>query len=130
LVVSVAVLIASGEVSAKRFSVSAICTGGGQLCNQIATFTLNVPGAGGVGKGRFIPGPLICSNLRVHFIIDGTEVAVTGFVGPGTSTDFVSLGFITPGQHTVGVQAEGEVSGCNVGNLVSWAGQVRLRKAP
>jgi hypothetical protein len=29
----------------------------------------------------------------------------------------------------VGMQAEGEVGGCNVGNLVSWAGKVVLRRA-
>jgi hypothetical protein len=51
-------------------------------------------------------------------------------VGPGTSTAFVSLGFIGTGNHVVGVQAEGEVGGCNVGNLVSWAGKVKLRRAP
>jgi hypothetical protein len=51
-------------------------------------------------------------------------------VGPGAITAFVSLGFISPGTHVVGVQAEGEVGGCNIGNLVSWAGKVRLRRAP
>jgi hypothetical protein len=131
LVVSFAGLMASGSASAaKGHAVSAICSGGGQLCNNIPTFTINVSGAGGVGVGKFTPGPLTCSNLRIHFIVDGTEVAVTGFAGPGEFTAFVSLGFISPGKHVVGVQAEGEVGGCNVGNLVSWAGKVRLRPAP
>ena len=131
LVVSFAGLIASGAASAaKGHAVTATCSGGGQLCNNIPTFTINVSGAGGVGEGKFTPGPLTCSNLRVHFIVDGTEVAVTAFVGPGAFTPFVSLGFISPGKHAVGVQAEGEVGGCNVGNLVSWAGKVRLRPAP
>jgi hypothetical protein len=129
-VVSFAGLIASGAANAgKGHAVVATCSGGGQLCNNIATFTINAFG-GGVGEGRFTPGPLTCSNLRIHFLIDGTEVAVTGFVGAGAFTAFVSLGFISPGKHLVGVQAEGEVGGCNVGTLVSWAGKVRLRPVP
>jgi hypothetical protein len=107
--------------------VGATCSGGGQLCNIIATFTINVSGAGGPGEGKFTPGPLTCSNLRIHFLIDGTEVAVTTFVGPGSFTPYVSLGSISPGKHVVGVQAEGQVGGCNVGNLGSWAGKVKIR---
>jgi hypothetical protein len=127
LVVAFAGLMASGPASAaKSHAVGATCSGG-QLCNNIATFTINVAGAGGPGEGRFTPGPLTCSNLRIHFLIDGTEVAVTSFVGPGSFTPFVSLGSLSPGTHVVGVQAEGQVGGCNVGNLLSWAGKVRLR---
>ena len=84
LLVSFAGLIASGAASAKPFPVIAFCTGGGQLCNQLATFKLTISGAGGVGQGAFIhSSPAACSSVRVHFLIDGTEVAVTGFVGPG-----------------------------------------------
>ncbi len=130
LVALIAGLMASGPASAANgHAVGGTCSGGGQLCNNIATFTINVPGAGGVGEGKFTPGPLTCSNLRIHFIIDGTEVAVTSFAGPGAVTPFVSLGFISPGKHVVGMQAEGQVGGCNVGNLVSWAGKVGLRRA-
>lgn len=130
LVVSCAAFIASGAASAQvtKF-VTVTCSGGGQLCNNIATFSKTIPN-GGVGEGQFTPGPLTCSNFRVHFLVDGTEVAVTGFVGPGQSTGFVSLGFISAGPHTFGVQAEGQVGGCNAGTLGSWAGTVRLMKAP
>src|SRR6185369_2887531 len=130
LVAAIVGLMANGPATeADGHAVGGTCSGGGQLCNNIATFTIHVPGAGGVGEGKFTPGPLTCSNLRLHFIVDGTEVAVTDFAGPGTSTAFVSLGFISPGKHVVGMQAEGEVGGCNVGNLVSWAGKVVLRRA-
>jgi hypothetical protein len=131
LFVSFAGLMITGSASAaKGHAVGGTCSGGGQLCNNIATLIINVSGAGGVGEGKFTPGPLTCSNLRVHFQIDGAEVAVTGFAGPGEFTAFVSLGFISPGKHVIGVQAEGEVGGCNVGNLVSWAGKARLRPVP
>ena len=86
LVVLGAGLIASGPASAaKGRPVGGTCSGGGQLCNNIATFTINVGGPGGVGEGNFTPGPLTCSNLRIHFIVDGTEVAVTGFDSPDAS---------------------------------------------
>jgi hypothetical protein len=131
LVAVIAGLMASGPASAVTTrAVSGTCSGGGQLCNNKATFIINVLGAGGVGEGQFVPGPLTCSSLRIHIIVDGTEVGVTSFAGPGTVTPFVNLGFISPGKHVVGVQAEGQVGGCNVGNLVSWAGKVRLRPAP
>lgn len=127
LAVAFAGLVASGSASAKQ--VSGTCSGGGQLCNNIATFTI-FSGSGGVRLGKFTPGPLTCSNVRLHVLVDGTEVLVTPFVGPGATTGFVSLGFIGPGMHTIGVQAEGEVGGCNAGTLVSWAGKVKLKKGP
>jgi hypothetical protein len=130
LVVSFAAFIASGAASAGSFPVIQFCTSVGQLCSPIPTFNITIPAPGGEGQARFIPGPLTCSNVRIHFFIDGTEVAVSGFVAPGGKTDPVSLGFVSPGAHIVGVQAEGEVSGCNIGNLLSWAGTVKLRKAP
>jgi hypothetical protein len=130
LVVSFAAVIASGAASAGKFPVTAFCTSVGQLCSPIPTITINIPGAGGQGQGQFKPGPLACSNVRIHFFVDGTEVAVSGFVAPGGKTAPVSLGFVGPGVHTVGVQAEGEVSGCNIGNLLSWAGTVKLSKGP
>jgi hypothetical protein len=132
LILSFAGFIASGAAAANGVTkqVGGTCSGGGQLCNTMATFTLPILGAGGFGEARFTPGPLTCSDLRIHFFIDGTERNVTGFVGPGASTGFVSLGFIGPGKHVVGVQAQGEVSGCNIGTLVSWAGKVHLQQAP
>jgi hypothetical protein len=129
LAVSFAGFIASGAASGSTTkSVTATCSGGGQLCNNVPTVQLPFLSAGGVGEARFAPGPLTCSNFRIHFLVDGTEVSVSGFVGPGQDTGFVSLGFIGPGSHTVGLQAEGEVGGCNAGTLGSWAGKVKLQK--
>jgi hypothetical protein len=125
LVVASAGFIAN---SASAASVSAVCSGGGQLCNQIATFKINTPGV--VLKAKFTPGPLTCSDFRIHLLVDGTEVGVSDFVGPKQNTGTFSLGFVSPGVHTIGVQAEGEVGGCNVGNLLSWSGTLKLRKSP
>ncbi len=125
LVVSLAGFMASGAASA-GFTVGAVCTGGGQLCNNMATFTVDVSVAGGAPRVRFHPGSYTCSNFRIHYLVDGTEVTVTGFVGPGQTTGFFNLGPMSAGTHTVGMVAEGEVSGCNVGNLVSWGGRARV----
>ena len=113
--------------SATTHFVTAFCSGGGQLCNDIKTFTVNVPN-GATGGADFRPGPLTCSDVRIHFFVDGVEKALTGFAGPGGDTGFVSLGFVSQGKHTIGVQAEGEVGGCNAGTLGSWAGTVTTMK--
>jgi hypothetical protein len=104
------------------------CTGGGQLCNVIAPISITLNAGGGPGVAEFISSsPFACSNVRIHFWVDNVEVAVTGFVGPGGNTGFVSIGSIGNGSHTIGVQAEGQAGGCNVGTLFSWAGTVRLQ---
>ena len=131
VVASLTGLIASGVASAgiTRAVGPVNCTGGGQLCNVIAPVPINIPAQGGIGEAEFISSsPFACSSVRIHFYVDGTEVAVTGFVGPGGNTGFVSLGNIGTGPHTIGVQAEGESGGCNVGTLFSWAGTVKLQK--
>ena len=133
LVVSFVGFYATADAKGKTKTFAAgpiFCSSVGQLCNPAATIALAIPGPGGAGEGQFAPGPLACSDVRIHFFIDGTEVAVTDFVGPGGTTAFVSLGVIGHGNHTLGAQAEGEVGGCNIGNLLSWAGTVTLRKAP
>ena len=124
--VPLAGFIASAPASA--VFVTAVCSGGGQLCNQIATFQITSPGV--VLKAKFKPGKLTCSDFRVHLLVDGTEVGVSDFVGAKQTTGTFSLGFVATGVHTVGVQAEGEVSGCNVGTLLDWAGDLKLRKSP
>jgi hypothetical protein len=68
----------------------------------------------------------LCSNVAIHFLVDGAEVAVTGFVGAGGSTGFFNLGPVSSGSHTVGLQAEGQVGGCNAGTLGSWAGTAQV----
>ncbi|HEY3178693.1 MAG TPA: hypothetical protein VGL25_07420 [Casimicrobiaceae bacterium] len=113
---------ASGIVHAQTttsYPVSASCSGGGQLCNNIATIPITTTG---VLQAQFVGGPALCSNVRIHFLVDGTEVAVTGFVGASASTAVFNLGPVSSGSHTLGLQAEGQVGGCNAGTLGSWAG--------
>ena len=60
----------------------------------------------------------------------------TGFLGwPGAPSPFaelpldtglVDLGPVSPGAHLISVQAEGQVSGCNVGKPFSWGGSLKV----
>lgn len=120
--------IAAGGVaraqSTTNYPVTAVCSGGGELCNNVATVT--VP-TNGLLEAQFISSsPLACSNIAIHFLVDGTEVAVTGFVAPGGSSGVFNLGPVSPGTHAVGLRAEGTVGGCNVGVLGSWAGTAQI----
>ena len=130
LVVSFAGFLASGAASGLTYHVKPpiICTGGGQLCNNVATFQHHFPTAG-VAMVRFTPGPLTCSDFWIHVSVDGGTDHVTGVVGPGGTTAFVSLGFLSSVVlHTFEMRAEGEVGGCNSGTLGSWDGVAEFEK--
>jgi hypothetical protein len=117
---------ASGIVYAQTttsYPVSATCSGGGQLCNNVATVPITTTG---LLQAQFVGGGALCSNIRIHFIVDGTEVAVTGFVGAGGSTGVFNLGPVSSGSHVLGLQAEGQVGGCNSGALGSWSGTAQV----
>ena len=124
LVALFAGLMASGAASAaKGHAVNATCSGGGQLCNNIATFTINVPAPAASERANSPRAPDLL-QLADSFSNRWDGSRRNQLRGPREqSTPFVSLGFIGPGKHVVGVQAEGQVGGCNVGNLVSWAGK-------
>ena len=68
-----------------------------------------------------------CSAMRMHFLLDGSERAVTGLLPPGRGSGFVFLGEIRQGKHKVELRAEGVRGGCNSGRLASWGGVASLR---
>lgn len=103
--------------------VSGTCSGGVQLCNNIATLNVSTTG---LLQAQFIGASTLCSNIRIHFLVDGNEVAVTPFVGASGSSGIFNLGPVSSGSHILGLQAEGQVGGCNSGALASWAGTVQV----
>jgi len=106
------------------YPVVATCSGGGQLCNSIPTVTVTTTN---LLQVQFVSSaPLACSDVRIHLFVDGTEITVTGFVAPAGSSGFFNLGPVTAGSHVLGFQAEGQVGGCNVGTLASWAGTIQV----
>ena len=109
------------------------CTSTGQLCDP----PLSVSGEiGSVLQAQYFVRSTHCSSLRVHLFVDGTLKVTTGFLGwvgaPSPfaelplDTGLVDLGPVSPGAHLISVQAEGQVSGCNVGKPLSWGGSLKV----
>lgn len=65
-----------------------------------------------------------CSEMTEHTFLDGVELTQHN-VNPGQVGTEMFLE-LTPGHHTIGVQAEGMTGGCNIGKVVSWAGTVHI----
>ena len=98
-------------------------TGGTQLSNVV--YTVNIQTLG-VLQVEYRAAATHCSDVRMHFLVDGAELALSGFVTPGASTGFFNVGPVSPGAHTVSLQAEGRVGGCNTGQLAGWGGTTSI----
>ncbi len=96
------------------------CTSMGQLCTP--PFTAPLTTTTGYVSVSFQASPLGCTEVSIHFQIDGIELAVSPFLAPGVTSATYLLGPIAQGSHVLGLQAEGRLGGCNTGNLGSWAG--------
>lgn len=113
------------------------CTSTGELCDP--PFFVSVE-TGSVLQVQYFVRPTHCASVRVGLLVDGTLKATTDFLGwPGAPAPFsglaldtglVDLGPVSAGAHVVGVQAEGQVSGCNVGQLDDWGGSLRVLTSP
>ena len=109
------------------------CTSTGQLCDPPFSVSGEI---GSVLQVQYFALSTHCSSLRVHLFVDGTLKVTTGFLGwPGAPSPFaelpldtglVDLGPVSPGAHLISVQAEGQVSGCNVGQPFSWGGSLKV----
>jgi hypothetical protein len=105
------------------FPVSVTCVSVGQLCSP--TFSVVVPTAG-LLEVEFIASSGHCSNIRVNIFVDSVLRSTSPFLAPGQSTGQVNLGFVGAGNHQIDVQAEGQVGGCNSGDLGAWAGTLNV----
>jgi hypothetical protein len=124
---------ASVETPIPYFKVT--CSSTGQMCDP--PYSMPVTTGGELQVEYDVPGH--CSSIRLHILVDGTVVHTTGFLGwPGApppfdtlplSTGLVNVGPVSPGAHVLGLQAEGQVGGCNGGRLYSWAGSGRVLTA-
>ena len=109
------------------------CTSTGQLCDPPFSVSGEI---GSVLQVQYFALSTHCSSLRVHLFVDGTLKVTTGFLGwPGAPSPFgelpldtglVDLGPVSPGAHLISVQAEGQVSGCNVDQPFSWGGSLKV----
>lgn len=107
------------------FSVN--CTAGVQLCNNTFSQTVTTTG---LLQVQYNASAGHCSNVRAHILVDGAERAVTAFLTPGQSSGFFDVGPVGAGSHTVALQGEGTVGGCNAGLLANWGGTMDVTTDP
>jgi len=121
------------------FPMTTVCTNppNVQLC--VPTFSTTVETDSLLQVQYFVP-QTHCSSVRVNIFLDGNPVHTTGFLSWfGAPSPFdslpldsgiIDLGAVTPGMHTIDVQAEGQVSGCNSGGLGAWEGTLKVFSWP
>lgn len=111
--------------------VSITCNSSGQVCSPAYSNTFNLPSPG-VASLTFTASTGGCSNAQFLIQVDGSPATYPGssnpFLAPGQSIT-VTTPSLAAGLHTVSVQATGQVGGCNLGNLVSWAGSLNISAA-
>jgi hypothetical protein len=106
---------------------SVVNASAGQLSSPYFTFSVTTASQLDV---EYVASAGHCSNVIMHFLVDGIERAVSATLAPGQSSGFFTLGPVSPGTHLVGLQAEGVVSGCNTGQLAGWGGIANVRAIP
>jgi hypothetical protein len=67
-----------------------------------------------------------CSSVKIHFLVDGRERAVSEAVAPGARSGYFDLGPVSAGAHELAAQAEGVPGGCNQGRLSAWQGSISV----
>ncbi len=101
-----------------------VCVTQGQTCEPV--FTTNVQTTN-ILEIQYIPDPGHCSSVAVRITVNGGAPQMTAFLGPGVPSAFLNFGPVTPGTHTITVQAIGTVGGCNEGRLFGWLGALKIR---
>ena len=71
-----------------------------------------------------------CGDVLIHFLVDGVERGATTFLGPGQASGTFDLGPVSAGSHTLGIQGEGRVGGCNTGIELGFGGTVQIALSP
>lgn len=114
---------ASAQAQTTVVPISVSCTSSGQLCSP--AFTTPVTTSGPL-QVTYTASAGHCSNISVHFLVDGVQLAVTPFLTPGQTSATYTLSPVSAGSHTLGLQAEGQLGGCNVGSVANWGGSVQI----
>lgn len=120
----------SGASTAQTLSVpiSVICVNPTtELCSPPANIPVTTAGVLQVSYAAPITH---CGDVLIHFLVDGVERAATSFLGPGQASGTFDLGPVSPGNHTLGVQGEGRVGGCNTGIELGFGGTVQITLSP
>jgi hypothetical protein len=120
-----AVAADSSGMTTAGFGVGGSCSGG-QLCPASPADAGYVASYSDL-TAVFSTSSAHCSDMALRIFDDGNLVATTPFAGPGKSTTSVKVPWPNNGSsHALGYEGEGRVGGCNVGNLVQWAGTLTV----
>jgi hypothetical protein len=95
----------------------------GQLCPQVPTVNFSTQNERSI-KVEFTGNRNGCSDIIAHIFFDGNEWG-SNRVGPRQTDGGYEIP-VTPGRHTIGVQAEGIEGGCNTGVVTAWGGTVHI----
>ena len=107
------------------------CTSLGQLCEPPFQQTVQVPSGGRVTSVAYTAPAGHCSPVRIHVLLDGTEIGSTDFLDPNESSELALFSDpIRKGSVVLGYRAEGRVGGCNAGLLLSWGGSIVTTVTP
>ncbi|HEY3840039.1 MAG TPA: hypothetical protein VGL72_25885 [Bryobacteraceae bacterium] len=112
--------------ASQTYSIAINCTSEGQLCTPLYSATITPDSWMQLTVEYTSSSPYACSNLRVHIFLDGVMKFLSDSLPPGGDTGPINLDIVGAGTHTVGVQGEGELGGCNPGNLSSWSGTLSV----
>lgn len=116
----------SGASTAQTSSVpiSVFCVNPtGELCSPPANLPVTTAG---VLQVSYAAPASHCGDVLIHFLVDGVEVAATGFLAPGQASGTFDLGPVSAGNHILGIQGEGRVGGCNAGIEFGFGGTVTI----
>jgi len=124
--ITAALLLSSPLHAQINQTISVTCTGSGQLCTPSYTTVVNVPQAGTMTLNYTAP-PNACAVWRVHIYMDSVLLGITGFLQPLALSSGPIAVNISAGSHLIGLQAEGETGGCDLGTLSSWGGTLSIQ---
>jgi hypothetical protein len=111
---------ASAESWSNRITVDPCKQPQTQVCKNTPTWTEDLSSPTNVWVTA---DPTHCSDIVAHVFVDHREVG-SRRLGPGESTHAY---MVPPGQHAVGVRADGVSGGCNRGFLGAWGGTLNFR---
>src|SRR5262249_38224250 len=68
-----------------------------------------------------------CTDVRMHFLVDGQEKTNSVRLSRGASSGWLELGPLTNGPHLLQLRAENfPGTGCNSGTQFSWSGTLEV----
>jgi hypothetical protein len=103
------------------------CTSTGQLCSPPERLRFRLRHRGTLTSIRYTTAATHCSAVKLHVLLYGHQVATTGKLPAGQSTEVLSTAIALPrGVIRLGFKAQGFVGGCNSGQLGSWGGKITV----